>query len=374
MSGKVSIVLDATYAAYPDRTGTGIYSENLIRALIRTIPKQTLDSYSVTLAFRPGPFVKWAWRQRWPFHIAPLLDSGLRYPGSALFHGLNQRLPKKAYPLQVATLHERYPMPSDDYSVSEFRRHMDRRIDWAITRSDRIIAVSSAVREHLREHRPELDHKVRVIHHGVEAPTPVAAHEMAAFRERVLRLAPDRPYFLNIGAVQTRKNLDGIVAAMKTIRGSILAVAGADGYGASEIRSMIAKEGMSERVRFLGHIDHSNLRLLYSTALALVFPSFEEAFGLPVLEAMSYGLPVITSNVTGMPEVAGDAALLVDPRQVEQIAEAMTRVLEDAQLREQLSIKGRKRAAQFTWERCAEQTWAVYEELLRIRPSGGGQP
>src|SRR5262249_19527897 len=155
--------------------------------------------------------------------------------------------------------------------------------------------------------------------------------------------------------VQARKNIAGVVFAMKALPGSRLVVAGGDGYGAAEIHSLVRREGMERRVLFLGHVDQSKLRLLYSSAAALVFPSFEEAFGLPILEAMSCGLPVITSNVTGMPEVAGDAALLVDPRNIEEIAAAMQRVLDDGRLRQELIAKGKDRAGQFTWERCAHQ-------------------
>ena len=114
----------------------------------------------------------------------------------------------------------------------------------------------------------------------------------------------------------------------------------------------------------LGHQPPEVLRLLYSSATALVFPSFEEAFGLPILEAMSYGLPVITSNGSAMPEVAGDAALLVDPQNASEIREAMQRILNDTALASDLSRKGLHRASLFSWEKCAKETYLVYCELL----------
>ena len=105
-----------------------------------------------------------------------------------------------------------------------------------------------------------------------------------------------------------------------------------------------------------------------STATALVFPSFEEAFGMPILEAMSYGVPVITSNSSAMPEIGGDAALYVDPHSVSDISDAMQRVADDDALARELSRRGKQRAGQFRWEDCASQTWNLYQEALQPEP------
>ena len=361
------MALDATYAAHPNPTGIGIYSKKLIQALARRIPAEPRSRNRLVLAFRPGPFAQWAWRRKWPapFHIAPLLDPWLSVPRATLFHGLNQRLPERRYALQVVTLHERFPPPSDAYSTEEFRRFITRRIEKALQGADRVIAVSHSVRRHLVDYDSSLANKTDVVHHGVDCSLGVDSDATAIFLKEHLNVEAGAQFFLNVGAVQTRKNIAGIVMAMQPLRDSVLVLAGADGYGAEEIRSLIRREGMQDRVRFLGHVGHDVLSALYSSASALVFPSFEEAFGLPILEAMSYGLPVITSNVAGMPEVAGDAAILVDPHSTEEIRDAMRRIAEDKSLASDMADKGRRRAAQFTWDRCAEQTWAVYEELLR---------
>jgi len=118
-------------------------------------------------------------------------------------------------------------------------------------------------------------------------------------------------------------------------------------------------------VVFTGYVSQEKLPCLYRNADLFVFPSLYEGFGLPVLEAMACGTPVITSNTSSLPEVAGDAAVLVDPYSVEDIADAMERVLTDPDLRTELSRKGKERAKQFTWEKCARETLKVYEEVYR---------
>jgi len=360
-----TIALDATYAAHPQPTGIGIYSQRLISAFGTLAQRSGAHFPRVVLGFRPGPFVRTAWRQKWPngFHVAPLFDRWFPIQAN-LFHGLNQRLPEHAYPRTVITLHERYPAPSGDYSTPEFRAHMDHRIESALARADRIIAVSHSVREHLEEHRPARRDKIRVVHHGVDPASRMDALRSARFLRKRLGLDSTQSFFLNVGAIQVRKNLEILAPALHTMPEVHLVVAGNDGHGAAEIRDFFAWEGLRQRVHFVGHLDPYELQMLYSSAVALAFPSLEEAFGMPVLEAMSCGCPVITSNISALPEVAGDAAILVDPNSPRQISEAMHAVLRDAALAADLREKGRRRAADFSWEKCAKETWAVYEELL----------
>ena len=366
MNTSTTIALDATYAADPQPTGIGIYSERLINALGTVVPSKGPGSPRVVLGFRPGPFVKRAWRQHWPanFRIAPLADNWITMPPADLFHGLNQRLPNRPYALRVVTLHERFPAPSDDYSTAEFRAHMSQRIDHALAAAHRIIVVSDSVGRHLASHCPELAPKIRVVHHGVDPSAPVSEQQRRAFLHERVGLPPGQPFFANVGAVQIRKNLKNLALALEPIENVHLVIAGNDGYGATEIRAFIAQQGLAERVHFIGHLQPAELQILYASAVALVFPSLEEAFGMPILEAMSCDCPVITSNVAAMPEVAGDAALLIDPQDVAALRAAMQRVLTDTALAASLRQQGLRRAALFSWEKCARETWAVYEELL----------
>ena len=362
----MTIALDATEAAYPEPTGTGIYSQKLIRALAAARPPEMPADCRVALCVRIGPYWRWARRRAWPpgCSVWPVWEPWLRPPAAALFHGLNQRLPRRSYPASVVTVHDLFPLTSTEYSAPSFQKRFTEILHDAVSRAGRIIAVSNATREQLLQHTSASDARIRVIHHGVDPIPSASPEEQRAFRSQVLGLAGEQKFFLSVGAMQVRKNIANIVLAAAKLPPYRLVLAGGDGYGAEAIHALIAREGMGGRVIRLGHASPETLRLLYSTAAALVFPSLEEGFGMPVLEAMSCGLPVITSNCSAMPEVAGDAAVWVDPRNVTQITSAMRHLAEDASLAANLRQRGRERAARFSWEKCARETWQVYREVL----------
>jgi glycosyltransferase involved in cell wall biosynthesis len=144
-----------------------------------------------------------------------------------------------------------------------------------------------------------------------------------------------------------------------------LVLAGGDGFGSEAVNEHIRREGLSSRVARLRQVDAGKLAKLYQAADVFLFPSLEEGFGLPVLEAMSYGLPAVLSNTSSLPEVGGDAALYADPLSPEDIAAKVRQAAEDSALRERMIQAGIARAREFTWERTARLTLQVYEEVLR---------
>jgi glycosyltransferase involved in cell wall biosynthesis len=170
---------------------------------------------------------------------------------------------------------------------------------------------------------------------------------------------------LTVGAIQKRKNISRLVKAFERMPpGWRLAIAGAaDGYGAAEELRPVEESPRRADIDVLGYVPAAQLEALYCRAGIFAFPSLDEGFGMPVLEAMAHGLPVIASRRSAIPEVAGDAALLVDPENVEELGEALCRLATDRTLREDFARRGRGRAAQFTWEEAVARTWAVYQEL-----------
>jgi glycosyltransferase involved in cell wall biosynthesis len=177
-----------------------------------------------------------------------------------------------------------------------------------------------------------------------------------------------RPYILNVGTLEPRKNLEGLLHAFaRAKRAGIphtLVIAGARGWGDSRLAPLPEALGITDSVVFTGFVEDDDLPHLYGNADFFVYPSLYEGFGLPVLEAMACGTPVITANTSSIPEVAGDAALLVDPRSETDLAAAMVRLAGDGDLRGDLGLRGLSQAARFSWERTVGETLAVYDALL----------
>jgi glycosyltransferase involved in cell wall biosynthesis len=193
--------------------------------------------------------------------------------------------------------------------------------------------------------------RLRVVHHGVRIPPPSRVE-----REKII---------LHVGAIQARKNIARLALAFDSVpQDWRLVLAGAAGFGADEILSGIAASPARDRISILGYVTAEALADWYARSTILAFPSLDEGFGIPILEAMAAGLPVLTSNRSAMAEVAGGAALLVNPESVEELAEALRKMIADEQLREDLKQKGLTRAAKFTWPQAVENIWNVYQELL----------
>ena len=200
--------------------------------------------------------------------------------------------------------------------------------------------------------------KITVVYPGRDEP--LARVDPAPVRARY-GLAPD--YLLHVGTLQPRKNLARLMEAAASLRARWpelqLVLAGQPGWQAGPI--LAQARAHSDSVRLLDYVPDDDLPGLYSGARAFVFPSLYEGFGFPVLEAMACGTPVVCSNTSSLPEVAGEAALLMDPEDTAALAGAIGRLLEDTALRENLIARGLEQARKFSWERAAQETLAVLD-------------
>jgi glycosyltransferase involved in cell wall biosynthesis len=170
---------------------------------------------------------------------------------------------------------------------------------------------------------------------------------------------------LTVGAIQKRKNIARLVEAFEALEPVwSLVIAGSAGYGAEEILARIERSPARERIRVLGYLSDEDLGKWYSRADIFAFPSLDEGFGMPVLEAMSAGIPVLAAKRASLPEVCGDAALMVDGENQQELTQALLELSQNADLRERLAGNGRLRAPNFTWQNAAEQTWRVYSKLF----------
>ena len=244
-------------------------------------------------------------------------------------------------------------MISGDYSTPEFRKRFTAQARAAAERSDLIIAVSQFTAHQVEQLLGVEKSRIRVIHHGTRPPEPST---QSADREQTI---------LSVGVIQRRKNTVRLIEAFEQLDpGWKLVLAGSSGFASEEAMQRIARSPRKQDIQFLGYVPGSVLEDLYWRASIFAFPSLDEGFGMPVLDAMARGVPVLTSNVSAMPEVAGAAGLLVDPFDTGSIFQGLRQLTTDLSLREQLAKAGLERVQNFTWEKSVEATWQVYGELL----------
>jgi len=235
-------------------------------------------------------------------------------------------------------------------------------------RASHIIAVSEAARRDLMAAYGVPSEKITVIY---EAADPRFCRQSAVTVASALaRYDLPARYLLFVGTIEPRKNLGRLLAAFERIYreglSDALVIVGKRGWLYDDFFAALEHSPVREHVIFPGFVPDADLPAVYTGAQALVLPSLCEGFGLPVLEAMACRTPVICSNTSSLPEVAGDAALLVDPTHVDEIAGAITRVLTDSALHAQMRVRGEEQAARFSWERTAEETLAVYQQLVDL--------
>lgn len=342
----MTVALDATYSLGDHLSGVGIYSRALLFGLAQAYPETHFDYY-----YRPHRYLR-AWSDALPRNSRRrLLAEPLGPRFAPLFHGLNQRLPKMRLRRAVVTFHDLFVL-SGDYSTPDFRARFAAQARDAAGRADAIITVSEFTRSQVIELLRVEPERVHAVHHGVR-PLP-------------LRDGPREKLVLNVGAIQKRKNLARLVDAFAALdTGWRLVLAGSAGFGAEEILDRVKASPAATRIRVTGYVTTDELAFWYSRASVFAFPSLDEGFGIPVLEAMAAGVPVITSNGSALPEVAGDAALLVNPESTEELAEALRSLTRNEDLRQRLTQRGRERAKLFTWEKAVRETWDAYGRVLR---------
>lgn len=342
------IALDATYSTGDVLTGVGIYSREMLFGLAGL-----QNDASFLHCYRPHRIGK---------AFGSALPSGSRravfgetwmFPPArvALFHGLNQRMPALRFRRSVCTFHDLFVM-TGEYSSPEFRARFTQQAREAAARADLIVTVSAFTASQVHSLLGVEAARTRVVHHGVRS----LRGPEAAIRE---------PVILNVGAIQHRKNIVRLIQAFERVPEPWrLVLAGSpDGFGAEQALAAAEASPARSRIEITGYVSPERLGALYASASVFAFPSLDEGFGMPVLEAMTHGVPVISSNRSALPEVCGDAALLVDPLSRDELAEALLRLTSDEGLRTDLSLRGRARSATFQWRRAVEETWSVYREL-----------
>ena len=294
----------------------------------------------------------------------PRIYQCLRGMDVQILWGTNYQLPRpvRGSWKQVITVHDlawrRFPG-----SVKRPLVRMLDRLGNHVAVADRVFTVSAFTKKELVDWLGVSQEKVVVVGNGVDARfRPVEITSTAVQDQYRLSL----PFMLSVGTIEPRKNLERLIRAFDLVAPKIkhsLVIVGARGWKTSPIYGAYKASPFRDRIVFTGFVNDAELPAVYNLADAVVYPSLYEGFGIPVIEAMACGTPVITSNLSALPEVAGDAALLVDPFDVRALADAMERIVQDEPLRATLRAKGLERAKQFSWDASVAEVARCFREL-----------
>jgi glycosyltransferase involved in cell wall biosynthesis len=228
----------------------------------------------------------------------------------------------------------------------------------SIRTADHVICVSRFTASEVSRYYPSAIGKCRVIHEAAEENVTL---------DRLPIGMPER-YLLFVGTLEPRKNLPRLLRAYARLKGDEavppLVIVGGGGWGGEDLPGLVAELELADRVKLCGHVADGELQALYAGASCLLMPSLYEGFGLPVLEAMQHGVPIIASSTSSLPEVAGDAGMLVNPYSEDEIANAIRRLVHEQGLHAELSQRASARSRQFSWQRAAEETLALFASTL----------
>lgn len=359
---KIGIDIQSTQGK---KTGLGVYTEHLVREL-----RQNFNHKHQYCLYEKDP-------QKELNTPGRLIWENIELPGLAKRDKVDVlHVPAFAAPVNkpaplVVTVHDLIGKVFPNQSGWPSRFYWGQWLPNSFRNADRIIADSENTKKDIIKHLAMSEGKIRIIYpSGHESFSPHLLPEKIDEVKRKLGIR--EKYFLFVGTIEPRKNLTRVIEAFlqfkknqKSGTNYQLAVVGSQAFAHGKVfRDMLHRFGaQQEDVLYSSYIAHEDLNALYQGAVALLFPSLYEGWGLPVLEAMACGTPVLTSNTSSLPEVAGDAALLVDPYDVDAICSGIKRLTDDTALWEQLVVRGLRRVKKFSWKQTAEQTLEVYQSL-----------
>jgi len=373
--------------AYHNQTGLGHYSRTLIHSLSRYYPSHEyflfnpkrsslfqFEKKNVHEVLPRFPFTLFssAWRSSWVKNDLKKLDI-------RLYHGLSHEIPigiQNTNIKSVVTIHdlifERYPEQYNPIDVKIYNK----KFRYACQYADKIIAISEQTKNDIIEFYNTPDEKIVITY---QSCNPAFAEKITDTQKAIIRSKYQLPqkFFLYVGSIIERKNLMNVCQAVFILRDELqipLVVIGDGGKYKQNVKDFVKQNDLEKKIIFLSEQNAARLSrtfqngedlpAIYQLAIAMIYPSFFEGFGIPVLEALWSRLPVITSNVSCLPEVGGDAAFYVNPHSAEDIAEGMKKICNDEQFSNELGEKGLKQAKKFSQENCADAVMNVYKSLM----------
>lgn len=386
----LKVVVDAT-PIQPKPSGVGLYVANLIDSLHKL---QVQEEFKLGIAYQPG-LKNWlsgnlslpALINQFPnIYFVPIpvrlsslllslspnplissyFEQGFDYPD--IVQGTNYSVYCCGNSKRIINIYDLVFIKYSDYIDSVVQQY-EKRIKQCLKWTDLVLTISESSKRDVVEYLGVDPQRVYV--------TPLASRYSSEYlsedQSERLKASIDYdfsiPYLLFVSTIEPRKNITSIIAAFNRLKHKHkiehhLVLIGRKGWHYEPIFAAIENSPWNNQIHHLDYLSDELVALFYSKADAFVYPSHYEGFGLPVLEAMTLGTPVITSNTSSLPEVAGDAALLIDPDDSTSLADSILNVISDSQLREKLISKGKERAKLYSWERTAKETLKAYKSLL----------
>ncbi|KAA2260925.1 glycosyltransferase family 4 protein [Solihabitans fulvus] len=372
---ELVVLTEQLLAAVPG--GTGRYTWELASALAATAPpgwevrgavSRHADPSAAVIPGVVGPRILPLPRRA----LVAAWERGVPlWPGGDAVHAPTPLAPPAARRGLVVTVHDTVPWTHPETLTPRGARWHRAAVGRATRRASAVVVPTAAVAAELSQFSPG-PARVHVVGHGTPAVLAAAPDEAIARRVAADLALPDR-YVLAVGTIEPRKGLDVLVEAMagRHAPDLPLVIAGPQGWGGLDLRALAARHHLPpERLRLLGRVSDADLAVVLRRAAVLAVPSLAEGFGLPLLEAMAVGVPVVHSDAPALVEVAGGAGVLARRRDAVSLAGALRTVLDDPERTAVAIAAGRRRAAQFTWQRAAESVWTLHLELYRAVRAG----
>jgi glycosyltransferase involved in cell wall biosynthesis len=385
----LKIIVDVT-PMFPNPTGVGFYVANLTNSLY-LLQKQ--ENFELGVVFQAG-MKKWL-RCDWnipeslkkyssvhflpmpvrfsnvliDYNFQPILSYFEKYFRSPdIIHGTNYTVYPCQKSLKVMSIYDLTFIKYSSYIDSVVQTYTER-VKRCLKWTDLVLTISESSKKDIIDYLKISSEKVYVTPLASRYSPEYLSFELATQLEKKINYDFSRPYLLFVSTIEPRKNITAIISAFNYLKKNYkiehnLVLIGRKGWYYTSVFEAVEKSPWKKYIYHLDYLSDELVALFYSKADVFVYPSYYEGFGLPVLEAMTLGTPVVTSNTSSLPEVAGDAALLIDPNDAIQLAEAVLKVISDPQLRQELINKGKKRAKLFSWEKTARETLTAYRTLI----------
>jgi len=360
---KIGLIVDALDDS---SAGISVYAENLVKNILKLDKKNEYvlihhkknnkkvfkKTKELIVPLKNIPFAR---EYRKIFQLPKILEKK-RFD---IIHETTQIGPffRKTKFKKIVTIHDLTPLRFPKTQSWQTHLHHKVGLKKILRRVDKVIAVSKSTKKDILKFFNIKKSKINVIYEGYR--------KLEIGKNCLKKYKIQKPYLFYVGTLEPRKNIVNLIKGFKLSKINCqLIIGGKKGWKYQEIFEIVKKEKLQKRVKFIGFVDDEDIGYLYKNAIAFIFPSLYEGFGLPILEAMSCGCPVITSNVSSLPEVTGNAAILINPRNTQEISKAIIKI-QNNNIRENLIAKGHKNIQRFNWENMSKETIKIYKDLKK---------